>query len=94
MDPTYIFKGIILKIIIIVFLVKGLSDAKEARQDEEELLGNSFADYCTGIAFNSTSLCHSLVPHTIIQHALTVSTPVSGRSHLSISSSGIFFLFA
>jgi hypothetical protein len=30
-DPTYIYKGILLKIIVIVYLAKGLKDAREAQ---------------------------------------------------------------
>jgi len=30
-DPTYIYKGILVKIFIIIYLIKGLKDAKEAQ---------------------------------------------------------------
>lgn len=36
-DPTTIYKGIILKIVIIVSLVKGLNDAREAQQMRDQL---------------------------------------------------------
>ncbi len=36
LDPSTIFKGILVKIIIIVFLIKGLNDAKEAQRMQDE----------------------------------------------------------
>lgn len=39
-DPSTIFKGIIFKIVIIVFLVKGINDAKDAQQMKEQLDSN------------------------------------------------------
>ena len=38
-DVTTIYKGIILKIVIIVSLIKGLNDAKEAQQIREQMGG-------------------------------------------------------
>ena len=36
LDPSTIIKGILIKIAIIVYLIKGLGDAKEAQQMKEE----------------------------------------------------------
>jgi len=36
-DPTTIYKGIILKVVIIVSLVKGLNDAREAQQIHDQM---------------------------------------------------------
>ncbi len=36
-DPATIFKGIIFKVVIIIFLVKGINDAKDAQQMKEQL---------------------------------------------------------
>jgi prepilin signal peptidase PulO-like enzyme (type II secretory pathway) len=36
LDPSTIIKGILVKIIIVVFLIKGLGNAKEAQQMKEE----------------------------------------------------------
>lgn len=36
LDPTTIVKGFLVKIIIIVFLIKGLGDAKEAQRMQDE----------------------------------------------------------
>jgi len=36
-DPTTIYKGIILKIVIIVTLIKGLNDAREAQQIQDQM---------------------------------------------------------
>jgi hypothetical protein len=38
-DVSTIYKGIIFKVVIIVFLVKGLRDAKEAQQMKEQFEG-------------------------------------------------------
>jgi hypothetical protein len=35
-DPTTIFGGLIFKIAVIVFLIKGLGDAKQAQQIKEQ----------------------------------------------------------
>ncbi|HEY5408336.1 MAG TPA: hypothetical protein VIJ92_14675 [Ginsengibacter sp.] len=37
-DPTYIYKGILIKVFIIIYLIKGLKDAKEA-QAMKSMLG-------------------------------------------------------
>jgi len=39
-DPKTIFGGLIFKIAVIVFLVKGINDAKEAQQIREQFINN------------------------------------------------------